>query len=390
MNVTAWRDASYTEPGLLRAAVLALLVHIIFFAFMVFGLSWKNDPPETMIVDLWSDLPQPIKPAPARGASSRTEPVRQPPTKAKSEPVKETLPKSESIKADVPSPSQKPITEIKEKTVKSQPMKQAAKQPEPIKETPKPEPIKADAPSPSQKPAIEIKEKTVKPQPTKQAAKQPEPIKETPKPEPIETDAPSPSPKPTTEIKEKTVKPQPTKQAAKQPEPVKEIPPKAEPIKEKLTQSEVAKETTKETTKEAPKKSDLEKEKQLKEQQQAEEIKRQQQREQEAAAQKAAAEKTRQMDEIAKYKAMIQAKIRSRIVMPPNLPGNPIAEYRVTLLPGGEVLNVVLRRTSGYAAFDEAVERAIFLSTPLPIPPDVTLFREFRDFNLTVHYRESL
>ena len=34
MNVTAWRDTSYTEPGLLRAAVLALLVHIIFFVFI--------------------------------------------------------------------------------------------------------------------------------------------------------------------------------------------------------------------------------------------------------------------------------------------------------------------------------------------------------------------
>ena len=227
-------------------------------------------------------------------------------------------------------------------------------------------------------------------QPAKEVAKQPEPVKETsPKPEPIKTDAPSPSQKPTTEIKEKTVKPQPTKEAAKQSEPVKQIPPKAEPIKEKITQSEVAKDTTKEITKETTKKSDLEKEKQLKEQQQAEEIKRQQQREQEATAQKAAAEKTRQMDEIAKYKAMIQAKIRSRIVMPPNLPGNPVVEYRVTLLPGGEVLNVVLRRASGYPAFDEAVERAIFLSTSLPIPPDLTLFREFRDFNLTVHYRES-
>ncbi|SDY87708.1 cell envelope integrity protein TolA [Nitrosomonas sp. Nm58] len=320
MNVTAWRDVSHAEPGLLRAAVLALLVHLVFFAFMVFGLSWKNEPAETMVVDLWSDLPQPVKPIPV---------------------AKQTAPKPEVARVEAPPPPKKTATEIKEKTVKPQPVKEMTKQPEPVKETPSsPEPIKVESPPPPKKPTIEIKEKTIKPQPVKEATKQPEPVKETP-----------PNPK-------------------------------LEPIKEKVAKPEVTKETTK--------KPDLEKEKLLKEQQQAEEIKQQQQREREAIAQKAAAEKTKQMDEVAKYKAMIQAKIRSRIVMPPDLPGNPVVDFRVTLLPGGEVLNVMLRRSSGYSAFDEAVERAIFLSTPLPIPPDPALFREFRDFNLTVHYRDSL
>lgn len=296
MNVTAWRDASHTEPGLFRAAILALLVHIVFFVFLVFGLSWKNDPAESMMVDLWSDLPQPVSVTPAvKETPPRAEPVRQPP----------------AVKA-VP----KPVKEVAAKA----------------------EPIKAEAPPPPKKPAIAIKEKPVKPQPPKEITKQSEPVKE--------------------------------------------IPAKPEPIREKTPKPEGIKETTQ--------KRDLEKERLIKEQQQAEEIKRQQQREQEAIAQKAAAEISRNRDEIAKYKAMIQAKIRSRIVMPPNLPGNPVVEFRVTLLPGGEVLKVVLRRTSGYPAFDEAVDRAISLSTPLPIPPDPALFREFRDFDLTVYYRDSL
>lgn len=300
MNVTAWRDVSRAEPGLLRAAVLAVLVHLVFFAFMVFGLSWKNDPAESMVVDLWSDLPQPMKPV-------KSIPV-----------IKETQPKPEPVK---------------------QPQPPVKVKPEPVKETPpsKPEPIRVDAPPPLKKPVIEIKDKTVQPQPVKEAPKQPEPVKEKPLPKP-------------------------------------------EPAKEKVAQPEVVKET--------PKKPDLEKERLLKEQQQAEQIKQQQKHEQEANAQRTAAEKTR-MDEIAKYKAMIRAKIRSRIVMPPELPGNPVVEFRVTLLPGGEVLNVTLRKTSGYVTFDEAVERAIFLSTPLPIPPDPAFFREFRDFSLTVYYRES-
>lgn len=298
MNVTAWRDVPHTEPGLLRAALLALLVHLVFFVFMVFGLSWRNDPPETMVVDLWSDLPQPSKSIPL---------------------VKETPPRPEPVRQPTPAVKAKP---------------------EPVKVTPplKSEPIRIAAPPPK-KPIIEIKEKTAKPQPVKEVTKQPEPVKEI-------------------------------------------IPPKPEPVKEKVTKPEVAKETTK--------KAEIEKEKPLKEQLPTEEVKQQPQREQEAVAQSAAAEKSRQMNEIAKYKAMIQAKIRSRIVMPPDLPGNPVVEFRVTLLPGGEVLNVILRRTSGHVAFDEAVERAIFLSTPLPIPPDPALFREFRDFSVTVYYRDTL
>lgn len=74
--------------------------------------------------------------------------------------------------------------------------------------------------------------------------------------------------------------------------------------------------------------------------------------------------------------------------MPPDLPGNPVAEFSVTLLPGGDILDVRLSKSSGHASFDSAVERAIFLSKPLPLPPDPMLFNEFRNLNITVHYRE--
>ena len=59
------------------------------------------------------------------------------------------------------------------------------------------------------------------------------------------------------------------------------------------------------------------------------------------------------------YKAKILAKIKSNIRMPTELPGNPIAEFDVTLLPGGEILDVRLRTSSGFTTFDRAVERAI-------------------------------
>ena len=96
----------------------------------------------------------------------------------------------------------------------------------------------------------------------------------------------------------------------------------------------------------------------------------------------------RALDVIAEYKAKIMAKIRSRIVLPPNIPDDSVAELDVTLLPGGDILNVRLRKSSGYAAFDSAVERAIFLAKPLPLPPDPALFPKFRELSLKVHYRE--
>ncbi|MEO7320511.1 MAG: cell envelope integrity protein TolA, partial [Nitrosospira sp.] len=139
-------------------------------------------------------------------------------------------------------------------------------------------------------------------------------------------------------------------------------------------------------------KAQKEKEKELKDQQArvAAEVAQLQREQQEASskAQAQAAAQSRVANEIDEYKARILAKIKRHIVMPHDLPGNPVAEFDVTLLPGGDVLEVKLRKSSGFAAFDSAVERAIFLSKPLPLPPDPALFPKFRNLNLKVHYRE--
>jgi len=93
-----------------------------------------------------------------------------------------------------------------------------------------------------------------------------------------------------------------------------------------------------------------------------------------------AAAKGRVVDE---YQAKIRAKIRSNIVMPPGVAKDASAEFLVTLLPGGSVLNAELKKSSGYGAYDNAVERAIFKSDPLPLPPDAQLFSAFRELLLT-------
>jgi colicin import membrane protein len=81
------------------------------------------------------------------------------------------------------------------------------------------------------------------------------------------------------------------------------------------------------------------------------------------------------------YKRRISQKIRSRVVLPPGINGNPEAVYSVTLLPGGEVLDIKLVKSSGMPAYDAAVERAIHAADPLPVPSDPDLFQKLREAN---------
>lgn len=73
--------------------------------------------------------------------------------------------------------------------------------------------------------------------------------------------------------------------------------------------------------------------------------------------------------------AKIRGKIKGNIVLPPDIKGNPEAIFDVVQLPTGEVLSVKLRRSSGHAGYDEAVERAILKSSPLPRPDRPDQFR---------------
>lgn len=96
------------------------------------------------------------------------------------------------------------------------------------------------------------------------------------------------------------------------------------------------------------------------------------------AAQEAAAAKR----EVDKYMAGIQAKVRRFVLVPPSLQGNPEAEVVVTLLPGGEVLNVRIRKSSGNIAYDEAVERAVRRAQPFEVPAGEMFQRNFREFTM--------
>lgn len=95
---------------------------------------------------------------------------------------------------------------------------------------------------------------------------------------------------------------------------------------------------------------------------------------------KAAREATARAKATADYLSRIRGKIRGNIVVPPGVPGNPEAVFAVTQLPGGEIISVRLKRSSGNAALDAAIERAIRKSSPLPKPEQADVFN--RDLEL--------
>jgi colicin import membrane protein len=63
------------------------------------------------------------------------------------------------------------------------------------------------------------------------------------------------------------------------------------------------------------------------------------------------------------------------MVQPPSIQGNPEAVFIVDQLPSGEVLKVDLKRSSGNPGLDQAIERAIRKSSPLPKPDDPAFFQ---------------
>lgn len=76
----------------------------------------------------------------------------------------------------------------------------------------------------------------------------------------------------------------------------------------------------------------------------------------------------------ADYIGKIKGKIKGNIVLPPGIEGNPEAVFNVVQLPSGEILRVELKKPSGHAAYDKAIERAILKSSPLPKPAQGDLF----------------
>ncbi len=207
------------------------------------------------------------------------------------------------------------------------------------------------------------------------AAEKIEPAKpppEPPKPEP---------PKPQVEAKPPPVEPPKPDIALKEKQ---ECARKEQAERERREKEKQAAERREVERREAEKKEQLEKrlaEARERQAREAEALKAQAQRERQAQEKIAAAGARVKAD--ADYIRRIQAKIRGNVVVPPDMPGNPEAIFDVVQLPSGEIIDVQLGKSSGVRAYDEAVQRAILKSSPLPRPDSPDMFRR----NLTLKFR---
>jgi colicin import membrane protein len=198
-------------------------------------------------------------------------------------------------------------------------------------------------------------------------------------------------------------RPAPAPRPEPKPEPRPAPPePKPEPKQLKADIELKAKEEEKKKRREEELKQKQEKQKQEEDKRKQEQDKKLQQEKQEALRQKqaeaeaanarkaeAAAQQAAGQRVLDDYTGRIKSKIKRFIILPPDLAGNPQAEFDVTLMPTGEVLNLKLTRSSGSAAYDSAVERAIYKAQPLPLPPDPGLFGKFRELHLKFRLNED-
>lgn len=268
------------------AGALALLVHLVFLALMVFALRWQTTP-SPVVAELWDALPGPESAPPLPEARLAPEPPRPaPPTAAPQSP---------------PPPRAKPA-------------------PEPVAKQPSP---------PAAKPDIAL-EKAAEKRMAEDRRR-------------AETEA--------RRQRESAEAAQREEDARREAEAAKA----AEQARQR--EAEAAR-----LAQEA-------------EQQRQRELQRQQQVSQQA---RAAA--------LDLYRSQIMRAVRARLVEPPGIQGNPQAEVKVLQLPSGEVVQARVTRSSGIPAYDEAVERAVLAASPLPLPPDRSLFA--RDFTILFRLRE--
>lgn len=207
-------------------------------------------------------------------------------------------------------------------------------------------------------------------QPPEQVKPEPEP--EPVKPEPVvETPSPAPKPEPQPEI---VLEKKPVKVEQKKEPPKPDL--KAEQARKKLLE-QMRLEDLKNAPKEPPKDN-------------SEAIKKLQQamlnEDKAVGTPKASSASSGEVNE---FKARIQAKIRGNVNKSLCGSGNPELKFEIGLIPTGELSGAPkMIKSSGIAACDDAVERAIRVSEPLPLPSDPALFSEFRNLKLTFRPNE--
>ncbi|MDQ8036627.1 MAG: cell envelope integrity protein TolA [Pedobacter sp.] len=204
-----------------------------------------------------------------------------------------------------------------------------------------------------------------------------------PRPEPV---TPPPEPQPLPEPKP-VAKPEPV--PAKVPEPVKPLP-KVPDAKITLPKAEEKKPLPKPEVKPEPVKpavaKPLIKQPSLQRDAIDEEFKSLQQQMKDEEAERLKAEVAKAANSarnaanqaiVTRYMGLIQQRTETKWNKPLSARRGMVTTLRISLLPGGEVANVVTVKSSGDAAFDASAEEAVRRANPLPVPDDLTAFNQY-------------
>lgn len=82
----------------------------------------------------------------------------------------------------------------------------------------------------------------------------------------------------------------------------------------------------------------------------------------------------RRLQQSAEWAAAIQSKVERAWIRPPTTQAGLDCLVRVTQVPGGAVVGVEVRACNADAVVRQSIEAAAFRASPLPPPPDPTLF----------------
>ena len=85
---------------------------------------------------------------------------------------------------------------------------------------------------------------------------------------------------------------------------------------------------------------------------------------------------------INRHVALIVQKIERNWRQPLDAPAGLQCKIEIVLLPSGNVVSVKVVESSGHLSFDRSVETAVRRSSPLPVPTDSVIFKEFEVMRL--------
>ncbi len=170
---------------------------------------------------------------------------------------------------------------------------------------------------------------------------------------------------------------------------------KEKKLKEQKLKEKKRKEAEKKAAEEKRKKEQARKRAEEKKRKEAEQKRIGEQKRKEEQRRKAEAEKKRQ-DELRrqqererlsrgivnKYVALIAQKIERIWRQPLDAPRDLQCKIDIRLRSTGEVISVKIAESSGNASFDRSVETAVRRASPLPVPKDSVIFKEFEVMRL--------